>query len=273
MSSLNINKSNYALVVDDEVISLTISAKMVEAQGWSVETATNGQEALAKWQAKRHPLIITDCHMSNMNGFQLAKAIRNIEHAENAVQSHIIALTANADEQESNRCIQAGMNAFLTKPVNLTKLKTLLSDDSKPMASGQIQTIPFNSVREPDSSQPPVDYSILEQIFPDGAKQIKILQDLQTHVHDIYHDLQHQIEQANIEGVESAAHRMKGSCKMVGVNSIAYICAEIEDDAKSGRFALDSAISALNKSIRQFDSHLFQQLNQTNHNTAHFKAD
>lgn len=273
MSIISKSKRNNALVVDDEAISLTISAKMVEVQGWSVETATNGEEALAKWVTKRHPLIITDCHMLNMDGFQLTKAIRKIEHADNAAQSIIIALTANADEQEKNRCKQAGMNAFLTKPINLAKLNLMLSDYIVPVSSDQEPATLLDTMRKPDNHLSPVDYAILEQIFPDRAKQIKILQDLQIHVHDIYHDLQHQIEQVNIAGVENAAHRMKGSCKMVGVNNIAHICNEIENDARSGHVVLDSALSALSKSISQFDTYLFQQLNQTNSNTAHLKVD
>lgn len=265
MLNININRANCALVVDDEVISLTVSAKMVEAQGWTVDTATNGDEALMKWQNNHYPLIITDRRMPKMDGFQLTRAIRQIEQSENIEQTIIIALTADSEEQEKHIYQHAGVNAVLTKPINQAKLKTMLTDYMAPAASAREQAILTDTARNSNNDLSPVDYAILEQIFPDSAKQIKILQDLQTHVHDIYHDLQHQIEQANIAGVESAAHRMKGSCRMVGVNSIAHICAEIEHEARTGHHTLDATISALSKSIHQFDTYLF---NQTKQNTA-----
>lgn len=264
MLNVTINKVNCALVVDDEAISLTVSAKMVEAQGWTVDIATNGDEALMMWQNNHYPLIITDRRMPKMDGYQLTRAIRQIEQSENIERTIIIALTADTDEQEKPIYLDAGVNAVLTKPINQAKLKTMLTDYMAPASSVLEQDTLADTARNYDNDLALVDYAILEQIFPDSAKQIKILQDLQTHVHDIYHDLQHQIEQANIAGVESAAHRMKGSCRMVGVNSIARICAEIEHEARSGHNTLDSTISALSKSIHQFDTYLF---NQTKQNT------
>jgi two-component system, NarL family, sensor histidine kinase EvgS len=266
MSAFNKNNVASVLVVDDEAISRTISAKMVEALGWAVETAASGEEALSLWQAKRHPLIITDCQMSNMDGFSLTKVIRHIENSENVEKSIIIALTANADEEEKNRCKHAGMNDFLTKPISLEKLKMLFSTYIKPFALNHIKTTSFDSNHEFDNQDTPIDYAILDQVFPDSDKQIKILQDLQRHVHDNYQDLQLHIKQANVKNVESTAHRMKGSCKMVGVNQIANICAEIETQARSGCIATDLTLITLNENIRQFDAYLQQESGQPDNN-------
>lgn len=265
MSAFNKNKVASVLVVDDEAISRTISAKMVETLGWAVETASSGEEALSLWQAKRHPLIITDCHMSNMDGFSLTKVIRHIEHTESAEQSIIVALTANTDEDE-NRCNHAGMNDFLTKPISLEKLKMLFSTYLKPFALNHVETTSFDSNHEFDNQDTPIDYAILDQVFPDSDKQIKILQDLQRHVHDSYQDLQLQIKQANVKNVESTAHRMKGSCKMIGVNQIANICAEIETQARNGFIATDLALITLKENIRQFDAYLQQESGQPDNN-------
>lgn len=266
------NKNNIALVVDDENISRQISAKMVEAQGWTVKTAIDGKSALSLWREKRYPLIITDCHMPNMDGFTLAKSIRDIEYTENTKKSTIIAFTANAAEEEKNRCKKAGMNDFMTKPINPAKLKPMLANFARPIAMATDQTSDINTNDEHNQNIILIDYSILEEIFPNREKQSGVLQELQTHIHHNFSELTHQIKNADLNSIENTAHKMKGACKMVGVNRIASICAEIEKTAKNGHVSVDLALSVLYESIVQFDSHLFQKLNQANHNLTNLRT-
>lgn len=246
------NNTNQILVVDDEIISRLVLSKMIETQGFVVETANNGKEALAMWQKKRYSLIFTDCRMPVMDGFGLTEAIRRIEEAEQSPKSHIIALTANESEAERNRCKQAGMNDCFTKPMTSDQLRTILANcfEMKTVKTGPVSPI--------------IDYSILEDIFPDKLKQATVLKDFQIHLRENHDALKLQLEKSNLDNIERIAHQMKGACKMVGVNSIAIIYAKIEIMAKNGRVADPLTLSSLNSRIQQFNSHLLQQSNAVN---------
>lgn len=228
------------LAVDDQPICRAILEKLIEAQGVAVETAQDGEEALALWKIKHHSLIITDCHMPKMDGYMLAKAIRDNEQVDNANRTTIVALTANTLKEEKYRFSQTGIDSLLTKPIDTAQIKTLLSNWKSLASTNQNHK---NSI---------IDYTVLSQIFPDTKKQNEILEGFQTHIQSDYLQLQEHTQKDNLPGVESTAHRMKGSCKMVGVNGIASLCEAIEKDAKSNVIAKDISLSALNESIREF---------------------
>ncbi|MFP3748021.1 response regulator, partial [Achromobacter sp. SIMBA_011] len=81
--------------------------------------AENGVQALQLWQQKAFDLLITDYHMPQMNGVELALAIRREEHEQQRPRTLIIGLTADAQQEEIERCINAGMRDCLIKPVSL----------------------------------------------------------------------------------------------------------------------------------------------------------
>jgi len=119
------------LAVDDQPVCLAILEQLVKAQGFSVDIAHDGREALALWQSKRHATIITDCHMPHMDGFALTKAIRDIEEKEQLNKSTIIALTANTAHEETESCFAAGVNEVLTKPINNEKIEVLFANTAE----------------------------------------------------------------------------------------------------------------------------------------------
>jgi two-component system, NarL family, sensor histidine kinase EvgS len=259
---MNLNDTNnvHILVVDDETIGRLVPSKMIEGQGFAVDTATNGEEALSMWQEKRYSLIFTDCHMPVMDGFCLAKAIRHIEKTEQLPQSHIVALTASASKEERGRFTQAGMNDSLTKPMTPKQLQKILSGRfSAKQKTGESET-EYNV----DQYSQLIDYAILEDLFPDRSKQASVLENFQTHLQENYNTLKLQIGKSDLNHIESIAHKMKGACKMIGVNGIANICAEIEILAKSGHIAEELTLANLSNHIRQFNAHLSQQTASAN---------
>lgn len=250
------------LAVDDQPTTRELLAAMIKAHGLEVETAADGVQALSMWNTKRHPLIITDCRMPLMDGFALAKEIRHIEQAENLQPSAIIALTANVIQEEQIRCKEAGMDDFLTKPIKMDQLKSILSNYV------QVKTIPLQEnpiISMSNEGHSPIDKSILDQVLPDCMTQAKVLKDLQHHIHHDFDQLRKLIHEDDLANAECTAHRMKGSCRMVGVIDIANVCAEIERKAQLGSMAIsDAALSTLNQSIREFDTYMHRQLSNSN---------
>ena len=99
---------------------------MLEKYGFEIEIADNGQSGVEAFQASRPDLILMDVSMPVMNGLDATATIRSHEHTVDDGHCPIIALTANAMSSDREKCLLAGMDDFLTKPVLLEDLGTML---------------------------------------------------------------------------------------------------------------------------------------------------
>ncbi len=116
------------LVVDDDPISRQVAVKMVEAMGGKAVTAKHGAEAVAMFSPGRFCAILMDLAMPGMDGISATREIRAIEAAHEADPIRVIALTANAGLGERERCLQAGMDGYITKPYRKQDLVTRIGD-------------------------------------------------------------------------------------------------------------------------------------------------
>jgi signal transduction histidine kinase/ActR/RegA family two-component response regulator len=115
------------LVVDDHPTNRMLLMSQVNALGYAAESARDGVEALELWQSGRFSLVLTDCNMPQMSGYDLARGIRRLELATQRERCPILACTANAMSDEVLHCIEAGMDAYLVKPMDLQTLMTELN--------------------------------------------------------------------------------------------------------------------------------------------------
>jgi signal transduction histidine kinase/DNA-binding response OmpR family regulator len=113
------------LVAEDHPVNQQVIRRQLQLLGFASEVCPDGAAALAAWRARPFSLVITDCHMPIMDGFQLTAAIR-AEEPETRRRTPILALTANALAGEAERCLKAGMDAYLSKPVELPHLREAL---------------------------------------------------------------------------------------------------------------------------------------------------
>lgn len=109
------------LVAEDNAINQAIIKEQLEALGCSVVAASNGQQALHQWLPGLFDIVLTDINMPVLNGYELAVALRS-----NNPRLPIIGITANALHDEGERCLAAGMNGWLVKPLNLDTLRAQL---------------------------------------------------------------------------------------------------------------------------------------------------
>lgn len=116
------------LVVEDNEINQIVMGKQLDILGFPHDIAPNGEEGLKLWRSGDYDLVLTDCHMPKLDGFGLTAEIRAIEAAEARQPSPIIAITANALDGEAERCIAAGMDGYLAKPVELESLRAKLRE-------------------------------------------------------------------------------------------------------------------------------------------------
>jgi CheY-like chemotaxis protein len=112
---------NKVLLVEDNAINIKVALKIFEKLNIAVQVATNGAEAVDKANEIAYDLIFMDVQMPIMNGIEASKTLRKQGHEE-----PIIAMTANAMIEHRNECLAAGMNDFLSKPVNLNSLRAIV---------------------------------------------------------------------------------------------------------------------------------------------------
>jgi signal transduction histidine kinase/ActR/RegA family two-component response regulator len=111
------------LVVEDNLINQKVALKLLEKLGYPAEAVSNGQEAVEKVLAQRYSLVLMDCQMPVMDGFE---ATRQVRQRETGRRTAIVALTAGALQSDEDLCLRAGMDGFITKPVDLHKLTDVL---------------------------------------------------------------------------------------------------------------------------------------------------
>jgi two-component system sensor histidine kinase/response regulator len=112
------------LVVEDNPVNQRIAIKMISRLGYRAHTAENGVEATRRARRQRYDLILMDCQMPEMDGYDATRAIRQMEVS--SARTPIIALTANAMASDRERCLAAGMDDFLTKPLTMAALQQAL---------------------------------------------------------------------------------------------------------------------------------------------------
>jgi CheY-like chemotaxis protein len=116
----------HILLVEDNQTNQMLMSAILKKQGLTFDTAQDGLQALESVQNTEYDLVLMDENMPNMNGIEATKRIRKLPSIGETLP--IIALTANAMTGDRERFIQAGMNEYLTKPINLGELKRILHE-------------------------------------------------------------------------------------------------------------------------------------------------
>ncbi|MBN3494005.1 ATP-binding protein [Vibrio neptunius] len=226
------NKNGLILVVDDQPTNRDVIQRQLHHLGYQCELAVHGQEALHKWKHGRFDLILTDCHMPVMDGYELASQIRSIERqSPNMGHTPIVAITANAMVEASEQCFASGMDDYLTKPV---ELKTLDQSIEKWM---QLSPIPIeekavteailepNDVEVPSANprQEPICMSTLEQIL--GTREWSIVAPLLAgyweSVNEDIGNIEHALVKQSHAELQQIAHAAKGAARSAGANKLA----------------------------------------------------
>jgi CheY-like chemotaxis protein len=115
------------LVAEDVDINREIIAALLESTGVNIDFAVDGEDAVNKFASDKYSLILMDVNMPNVDGLEATKRIRSIEESRQEKQTPIIAMTANVFREDVEKCLAAGMNGHLGKPVEIDKVISALS--------------------------------------------------------------------------------------------------------------------------------------------------
>ncbi len=239
------------LLVEDNVVNQKVAALLLKRAGCHVTLASNGREAVEAVQEKPFDLVFMDCQMPTMSGFEATHAIRELEDEERRCV-RIVAMTANALVGDRERCLLAGMNDYLSKPVQLVDLERMLDRWIEPQdpleRRGQLnmgrnledvldQQV-IASLRELSGEDEPSLFAELVQLFLEDTP-------------DRIHQLSEALEANDAHSLERAAHALKSSAANLGASTLSGLFREIESVGRSQQ--LERAAALIQESRQEYE--------------------
>ncbi|QCB47911.1 PAS domain-containing protein [Hydrogenophaga sp. PAMC20947] len=212
------------LVAEDNEINQKVLTHQLALLGYRGEMVANGVEALACWRRGGHALLLTDLHMPVMDGYTLAAAVRAEEGG--AARLPIIALTANALREEELRCRQAGMDAYMSKPVRLEQLKATIDAWLRPAP-----TLPRNAVIDEGTPTmpPPVDLRVLADLLGGDTEGMQeVLASFRANTAGSALAIAKAHSAGSVQAMFDVAHKLKSTARAIGAVHLGQVCADIE---------------------------------------------
>jgi two-component system CheB/CheR fusion protein len=217
------------LIAEDNRINQVVALRQLQKLGYTqITTAQDGREVLKALKKSNYDLILMDCQMPRLDGYQTTQSIRRKEKTNHIP---IIAMTAHAMEEDRQKCLAAGMNDYVSKPVQLQVLQKLL-DRWLNHAPRMKENKPIMVLSEP------VDLKRLQEVVPIDEKGYAPL--ISTYFSDTrskLSQLERLIRQRAPKKIKEVAHSALGASRMLGITSVAGRLQELEEMGTRGDLA------------------------------------
>jgi two-component system, sensor histidine kinase and response regulator len=237
------------LVVEDNTINQKVAVRILERFGCRPDGASDGREAIALIASIPYDIVLMDCQMPEMDGFEATAAIRRMEGSTR--HTCIIAMTANALQGDREKCIDAGMDDYIPKPVKPEDLLDVMTNLLQQRKSGTL----VNEAR--NARRPMLDRSALHELEEVGgsgepgfvASIVRIfLEETPAQIAS----MRDRAQTRNVQALRTEAHRLRGSCKQIGATSLAELCLAIEDSAKHDPAGPNGAVQLVSQLETEF---------------------
>ena len=226
------------LLAEDNAVNQKLALRMLERMGYRADVAASGLEVLQALQRQPYDLVLMDMQMPEMDGLE---ATRQIVKEWKEARPRIIAMTANAMQEDREACLAAGMDDYISKPVQVADLQNAIEHWGQTTVSSpslsSYSTVPLtdNDVDLPDAIDKKVlaDLRTLQSAAePDLVERLFSM--LQADAPKLIDAMREAVTQADADGLRHAAHSLKGSSASLGAKHISALCAAVEKAAKAG---------------------------------------
>ncbi|MDQ6656019.1 MAG: response regulator [Verrucomicrobiota bacterium] len=228
------------LLAEDNAVNQQVAIGLLKKLGYRADAVADGAEVIEALKGIRYDVVLMDCQMPQLDGYEATRRIRQLEQERSApfdwkAPVHIIAMTANAMEGDREKCLTAGMNDYLSKPVRRADLKAALDRfvEVEPIAAAPNAPAPESIVEETL-----VDLDQLRDVADDEPERLKRLIDLYVTEAGLMVDGLHAAIETNSSGdVARLAHKLVGSSLTCGVEAFTKPLRELERLGKAGDLA------------------------------------
>ncbi|MET1058466.1 MAG: ATP-binding protein [Nocardioides sp.] len=227
-------RHGHVLLVEDNEVNQLVALGFLESLGYTADVAANGEEAVARAADATYDAILMDLQMPVLDG---VAATRQIRAAEGGRSVPIIAMTASAFEGEREKCLAAGMDDFLTKPVDSTRLASVLRAHAH--RTGGVRVAPVTLDEAPAAPADAVlDTGRIEELLEmgEGAEVLvhKAVDNFVSRVPDTVTGLQEAVARQDGPELQALAHRLKGSALNIGASRVARVSLALEESGREG---------------------------------------
>jgi signal transduction histidine kinase/DNA-binding response OmpR family regulator/HPt (histidine-containing phosphotransfer) domain-containing protein len=241
------------LVVEDNPVNQAVVKKMLEKAGLTPETANDGVEAMDLLRDEQFDVVLMDCQMPRMDGYEATEAIRDRETRQGLMRMPVIAMTANAMAGDKERCLAVGMDDYLSKPVKPSNLENMLRQ-WLPM-----EEIVMETKQEPDlaiqaaqlakrqESKPPateskrdlkevamsshsvIDNGVLQELYEIMEEDfVSIIESYLKSAPGLIHGIRDAVKDGDMDALVKSAHPLKSSSANVGAMELSVLARELE---------------------------------------------
>ena len=245
--------SGHVLLVEDNLVNQKVAVRFLERLGCTVEVAANGAAGVTAAMARHFDLILMDLQMPVMDGMTATRKIRELESLRH---TPIIALTANAMSGDRERCEAAGMDDYLTKPIEVERLRAALTkyglalpagaasnsatagSDAGSGATGKLAPIDLRALNELIDGDSEFARDLAAAFIDSGEQQIA--------------EMQRALASGNREALGEAAHKLKGACANIHAQSLRTMAQTLETDSNAAVTEnLESTLASLRREFQR----------------------
>ena len=196
------------LLAEDNAVNQQVALGNLRKLGYTADVVSNGMEVLEVLESKTYDIILMDCQMPELDGYQTTEEIRRRE--KNGHRTRIIAMTANVMVGDRERCLSAGMDDYVSKPLRRAELRDAMERGGVAAAS-------------------PIDDSVLEDTGMDKEEIAELIELFSATAPQSILEMKQAFADADSKKLAMAAHTLKGSCGNLGATSLREICAKVEE--------------------------------------------
>ena len=251
------------LLAEDNITNQQVALKILSKLGHRADAVANGREAVEALKMIRYDVVLMDCQMPEMDGFEATAAIRDPATGVTWPEVPIIALTAHAMKGDRERCLDAGMNDYVAKPVHVADLHAAIERQWKGSGSPSLH----DSDDETPATEQPVTFDrmgLLERLGGDETALEDLVRSFVQELPDLLEKTRRALHAVDPSGLSAVAHTIKGASANIGALMIRDMAKAIEECSKEGKInATGPIINELEKAFDQFQSEVARNARPT----------
>lgn len=242
------------LIVEDNETNQDIAEMILQKKGFNTGTAENGQIAIERLINDQYDLVLMDCQMPVMDGYQSTHAIRQMQEFKNLP---IIAMTANAMKGDRDKCLEAGMNDYISKPIDSELLIAVIE---KHLHNKSVDHSAKSNHRAEDKPLVFDHETLMKRLESDSDFLKKVLKSFFKNTPLLIENIRDSFQHGNYDNISHYAHTLKGTAGNVSANKIRKTAIQIENAAnEQNKEELEHCLERLDHEMTEFQNELDQR--------------